>query len=79
MLILWQSTEMLVLNRFLTVEIMAKIKLKQIRSGIGRPARQKRTLIALGIRKMNQTVEHEATPQIMGMIDKVRHLVEISE
>lgn len=70
---------MLVLNRFLTVEIMAKIKLKQIRSGIGRPARQKRTLIALGIRKMNQTVEHEATPQIMGMIDKVRHLVEISE
>lgn len=58
---------------------MAKIKLKQIRSGIGRPARQKRTLLALGIRKMNQTVEHEATPQIMGMIDKVRHLIEISE
>lgn len=79
MLILWQSTEMLVLNRYLTVEIMAKIKVKQIKSGIDRPARQKRTLIALGIRKMNQTVEHEATPQIMGMIDKVRHLVEISE
>lgn len=58
---------------------MAKIKVKQIKSGIDRPARQKRTLIALGIRKMNQTVEHEATPQIMGMIDKVRHLVEISE
>ncbi len=55
---------------------MAKIKIKQVRSGINRPQRQKRTLKALGIRKMNQVVEHEATPQIIGMINKVRHLVE---
>ena len=58
---------------------MAKIKIKQIRSGINRPARQKKTLIALGIRKMNQEVEHEATPQILGMIKKINHLVEVVE
>ena len=56
---------------------MAKIKIKQVRSGINRPARQKRTLIALGIKKMNQVVEHEATPQINGMIHKIKHLLEV--
>ena len=54
---------------------MKKIKITQIRSGIGRPLRQKRTLQALGIKKMHHTVEHEATPQILGMVEKVRHLV----
>jgi len=58
---------------------MAKIKVTQVRSGINRPARQKKTLLALGIRKLHKTVEHEATPQIMGMINKVQHLVEVSE
>ena len=58
---------------------MAKIKVKQVRSSINRPARQKKTLQALGIKKLNQVVEHEATPQIMGMINKVQHLVEVSE
>ena len=58
---------------------MAKIKIKQVRSGIDKPERQKRTLRALGFKRMQQTVEHEATPQIMGMIAKVRHLIEISE
>ncbi len=58
---------------------MAKIKIKQVRSGINRPAKQKRTLKALGIRKMNHVVEHEATPQIMGMINKVKHLIEVAE
>lgn len=58
---------------------MAKIKIKQVRSAIDRPARQKKTLLALGLRKMHQTVEHEATPQIMGMVNKVSHLVEVSE
>lgn len=58
---------------------MAKIKIKQVRSGINRPARQKRTLKALGIRKMNNVVEHEATPQIMGMINKISHLLEVVE
>ena len=45
---------------------MAKIRVTQVRSKIGRPERQKRTLEALGLKKMNQTVEHEATPQIIG-------------
>ncbi len=58
---------------------MAKIKITQIRSKNGRPERQKRTLEALGIRKMNHSVEHEATPQILGMVEKVRHLVKVEE
>lgn len=56
---------------------MAKVKVKQVKSGIDRTARQKATLVALGLRKMNQTVEHEATPQILGMIRKVSHLVTV--
>lgn len=54
---------------------MAKIRIKQIKSKIGSSFRQKRTLEALGIKKMNAVVEHEATPQIMGMVKKVSHLV----
>ena len=54
---------------------MAKIRIKQVRSVIGRPERQKRTIKALGLRKMNQVVELEGTPQILGMIAKVSHLV----
>lgn len=56
---------------------MATIKIKQVRSKIKRPADQKKTLEALGLRKMNQVVEHEDTPQILGMIRKVSHLVEV--
>lgn len=56
---------------------MSKVKITQIKSTIDRPKRQKATIIALGIRKMNQTVEHEATPQILGMIAKVQHLVKV--
>lgn len=58
---------------------MTKIKITQIRSGIGRPLRQKRTLQALGIRKMQHSVEHEATPQILGMVKKIQHLVSVEE
>jgi large subunit ribosomal protein L30 len=58
---------------------MAKIRITQIRSKNGKPERQKRTLAALGIRKMHHSVEHEATPQILGMVEKVRHLVKIEE
>ncbi|MBL7883700.1 MAG: 50S ribosomal protein L30 [Bacteroidia bacterium] len=54
---------------------MATIKIKQIKSGIDRPERQKRTLRALGFTKLNQTLEKEATPQILGMVKKVEHLV----
>ena len=56
---------------------MATIKIKLVRSSIKRPARQKATLQALGFRKLNQTLEKEATPQILGMIKKVEHLVEV--
>ncbi|HIP36994.1 MAG TPA: 50S ribosomal protein L30 [Crocinitomix sp.] len=56
---------------------MATIKIKQVRSAINRPKDQKATLIALGFKKLNQTVEKDDTPQIMGMIKKVSHLVEI--
>ena len=58
---------------------MSKIKIKQVRSRIGRPKDQKRTLDALGLRKMNQTVEHNVTPQIEGMIKKINHLITIVE
>ena len=56
---------------------MSKIKIKQIRSRIGRPKNQKRTLDALGLRKMHQIVEHNLTPQIQGMLNKINHLVKI--
>ncbi len=52
-----------------------KIKIKQIRSGINRPIRQKKTLKALGLRRINHIVEHNASPQILGMINTVSHLV----
>jgi large subunit ribosomal protein L30 len=58
---------------------MAKVKITQIKSSIGSTKRQVATLEALGIHKMNQTVEHEATPQVMGMANKVRHLVRVEE
>jgi large subunit ribosomal protein L30 len=58
---------------------MAKVIVKQVRSVIGRPKRQRETMIALGLRKMNASVEHEVTPQIKGMINKVSHLVTVEE
>lgn len=56
---------------------MALIRIKQIKSRINCPAKQKRTLDALGLRKMNHVVEHEDTPAIRGMVKKVHHLVEV--
>jgi len=58
---------------------MSKIKIRQVKSGIGRPLDQKRTLQALGLRKIQGVVEHEANPQIIGMVNKVKHLVEVIE
>ncbi|KGN70228.1 50S ribosomal protein L30 [Porphyromonas sp. COT-239 OH1446] len=58
---------------------MATIKIQQVRSQIKRPKVQKLTLRALGLKKMNQVVEHEATPQILGMVNAVKHLVRIVE
>ena len=57
---------------------MAQIKITQIKSRINAPAVQKRTLDALGLHKMNHTVVKEATPEILGMVNKVHHLVEVT-
>ena len=57
---------------------MGKVKLKQIKSIIGASQRQKDTMKALGLGKVNKEVEHEATPQIIGMVNKVSHLVTVS-
>lgn len=56
-----------------------KVKLTQVKSVINRPKDQKATMVALGFKKMNQTVVKECTPQILGMIKKVTHLVKIEE
>ncbi|RFN58651.1 50S ribosomal protein L30 [Marixanthomonas ophiurae] len=56
---------------------MAKIKVTKVRSEINRTQNQKRTLEALGLRKMGQTVEHDDTPNILGMVNKVKHLVSV--
>jgi large subunit ribosomal protein L30 len=58
---------------------MKKLRIKQIKSGIDRTADQKRTLIALGITKMQRPVEVIATPQIEGMIRKISHLLSVEE
>lgn len=58
---------------------MSKIKITQVKSGIDRMERQKRTLKALGLRKMHASVEVEGTPQIMGMVKAVHHLVKVEE
>ena len=56
-----------------------KLKITQIRSTIGRIKKQKEIIKALGIRKLYQSVMHEDTPQMRGMIEKVKHLIEVEE
>lgn len=58
---------------------MAKVRITQVRSVINRPKRQKLTIQALGLGKINRSVEVEKTPQIAGMINKVNHLVSVTE
>lgn len=58
---------------------MKRLKITQVRSAIDRPLRQKRSLQALGLKKMHQTVEHNATPQILGIVESVKHLVTVEE
>jgi large subunit ribosomal protein L30 len=58
---------------------MGKVIIRQVKSGIDKSKRQKNTLKALGLRKVNQQVQVEATPQVMGMINKVRHLITVEE
>ena len=58
---------------------MSKIRIKLVKSGIDRPENQKRTLRALGLTKLQKVVEVEATPQVSGMVDKVKHLLEVEQ
>ena len=58
---------------------MAKVKVTQIKSSIKRPKDQKLTLEALGLKKIGQVVEHNATPNVLGMVNKVKHLVSVEE
>ncbi|MDN3605373.1 50S ribosomal protein L30 [Kaistella yonginensis] len=58
---------------------MAKIRVKQVRSAIGRTKTQKRTLEALGLKKLHQVVEHDDTPAILGMVAAVSHLLEVQK
>ncbi|MDR3061097.1 MAG: 50S ribosomal protein L30 [Dysgonamonadaceae bacterium] len=58
---------------------MATIKIKQVRSRINCPKDQKRTLDALGLRKIGRVVEHEVNPAILGMVEKVKHLISIEK
>ena len=58
---------------------MAKLRIRQVRSEIHRQGIQRKTLRALGIRRMNQTVVHEDNPCIRGMVNKIQHLLEIEE
>ena len=58
---------------------MAKIQIKQVRSAIGRTKTQKRTLEALGLKRLHQVVEHDDTPAILGMVASVGHLLEVKK
>ncbi|MEW5676355.1 50S ribosomal protein L30 [Flavobacterium enshiense] len=58
---------------------MAKILVKQVKSQINCPLTQKRTLVALGLKRLGQTVEHDANSAILGMVNKVKHLVSVEE
>ncbi len=58
---------------------MKKVRITQVKSGIGRTRKQKDTLIALGFRKLNQSLEVELSPAVAGMVDKVQHLLKIEE
>ena len=58
---------------------MAKLKITQVKSSIGSTKRQKLTLAALGLKKLNTPIVHEATPQIVGMVNKMMHLISVEE
>ncbi len=58
---------------------MAKIKITQVKSKIGSTERQKKTLTALGLKKMHASVELEATPQILGMVGKLAHMLKVEK
>ena len=74
-----RATGVLHCQRYLTARAMAKVRITQVRSLISRPETQVRTIKALGLGRINRTVEVEFTPQIQGMVRKVGHLVTVKE
>jgi large subunit ribosomal protein L30 len=76
-----QDREELSYQKFMKVNIniMEKIKITQVKSTIDRSQRQKDTIIALGIKKLNHSVVKEATPQILGMVRTVNHLIKVEK
>lgn len=58
---------------------MGKVKITLVKSSIGSTKRQKAILESLGLRKLNQTIEHETKPEILGMVNKMRHLLKVEE
>ena len=74
-----QNKEAFLWINFLTIKIMEKIKIKQIRSSIKNLRKQKLTLFALGLTGIGKEVVHQNTPNIRGMIQKVNHLVEVTK
>jgi len=76
---LLQSKEEFLWIKFLTDKKMSKVKVTQVRSLIKRPNDQRLTIQALGLGKINRSVEVELTPSIQGMINKVNHLVKVTE
>jgi len=79
MLTPWRRIEAYHCRKYLTAKNMAKVQITQKRSTIKRPERQVRTIQALGLGKINRTVEVELTPQIAGMIAKVNHLITVKK
>lgn len=74
----WLPSGMYHYKKYLTPK-MEKLRITAVKSTIDRPAKQKATVRALGLRRMNHSVEVEATPQILGMIDKVKHLLKVEK
>ena len=79
MLIKLHKREVYLSIKYLMVNYMDTVKIKQVKSKIRRPKDQKNTLEALGLRKIGHIVEHKKTPSIEGMIKKVKHLITIIE
>ena len=73
------NNEGFLLKKFITDSIMGKIKVTQTRSNIKRPEDQKRTLKALGLKNIGQSVEHDDSATVLGMIEKVKHLVSVEQ
>ena len=76
---MWHEKEVSHYKNFLKASTMAKVKITLVRSTSGQPKRQKATIEALGLKKLNQSIIKEANPATVGMIKKVEHLLSVEE